>query len=130
MNLYAGQVLHVDLTTHQVESKSINKDWLTDYIGGWGLAVKYFHDLVDPTTDPLSADNALVIMTGPFCGTLAPTASRTCLVSKSPHTGTIFESNVGGAFGPELKFAGYDGIIITGQSERPVYLRIEDDKVP
>jgi aldehyde:ferredoxin oxidoreductase len=81
---------------------------------------------VDPKTDPLSADNALVIMTGPLCGTLAPTSSRVCLVSKSPHTGTIFETNVGGAFGPELKFAGYDGIVITGKAERPVYLRIED----
>ncbi len=129
MNLYAGQLLHVDLTTQQVANTPIKQDWLKDYIGGWGLAVRYFHDLVDPGTDPLSAENALVIMTGPLCGTLAPTASRTCLVSKSPHTGTIFESNVGGAFGPELKFAGYDGIIITGQADRPVYLRIEDDKV-
>ena len=68
-------------------------------------------------------------MTGPLCGTLAPTASRMCLVSKSPATGTIFESNIGGAFGPELKFAGYDGIVITGESEHPVYLRIEDDQV-
>ena len=129
MNLYAGQVLHVDLTTQTVKSKTINENWLKDYIGGWGLAVKYFSDLVDPGTDPLSPDNAMVIMTGPLCGTLAPTASRTCLVSKSPHTGTLFESNVGGSFGPELKFAGYDGIVITGKADHPVYLRIEDDKV-
>lgn len=129
MNLYAGQVLFVDLTTREIQSRPINQSWLKDYIGGWGLAVRYFNDLVDPKTDPLSPENALVIMTGPLCGTLAPTASRTCLVSKSPHTGTIFESNVGGAFGPELKFAGYDGIVISGQADRPVYLRIEDDKV-
>ncbi|MGD8887920.1 MAG: putrescine aminotransferase [Desulfobacterales bacterium] len=129
MNLYAGQVLHVDLTSQQVQSKSIEKDWLKDYIGGWGLACKYFYELVDAKVDPLSAANAIVIMTGPMCGTLAPTGSRLCLVSKSPHTGTIFESNVGGAFGPELKFAGYDGIVITGQADRPLYLRIEDDCV-
>jgi putrescine aminotransferase len=129
MNLYAGQVLHVDLTAREIRPESINKEWLKDYIGGWGLAVKYFCDKVDPKTDPLSADNALVIMTGPLCGTLAPTASRTCLVSKSPHTGTIFETNVGGAFGPELKFAGYDGIVITGKAEHPVYLRIEDNRL-
>jgi putrescine aminotransferase len=129
MNLYAGQVLHVNLTNREIQSKPINQDWLKDYIGGWGLAVRYFYDLVDPNTDPLSSENALVIMTGPLCGTLAPTASRTCIVSKSTHTGTIFESNIGGAFGPELKFAGYDGIVITGQAERPVYLCIEDDKV-
>lgn len=129
MNLYTGQVLHVDLTAQTVQSKAINENWLKDYIGGWGLAVKYFSDIVDPGTDPLSPDNAMVIMTGPLCGTLAPTASRTCLVSKSPHTGTLFESNVGGSFGPELKFAGYDGIVITGKADHPVYLRIEDDKV-
>ncbi len=129
MNLYAGQMLFIDLTTREIRTRPINRSWLKDYIGSWGLAVRYFYDLVDPKTDPLSPENALVIMTGPLCGTLAPTASRTCLVSKSPHTGTIFESNVGGAFGPELKFAGYDGIVITGQADSPVYLRIEDDKV-
>ena len=129
MNLYAGQVLHVDLKKQEIEGKPLNKEWLRDYIGGWGLAVRIFCDLVDPKIDPLSPENAIVIMTGPLCGTLAPTASRTCLVSKSPHTGTIFESNVGGAFGPELKFAGYDGIVITGQASRPVVLRIEDNKV-
>jgi hypothetical protein len=129
MNLYAGQMLFVDLNRRQVQSKPLNESWLPDYIGGWGLAVRYFVDLVDPKTDPLSPQNCLVIMTGPFCGTLAPTASRTCLVSKSPHTGTMFESNIGGAFGPELKFAGYDGIVISGKSEQPVYLRIEDGNV-
>ncbi|MGD2272963.1 MAG: putrescine aminotransferase, partial [Desulfobacterales bacterium] len=129
MDLYAGQLLHVDLTNRKIQSKSLNKQWLQDYIGGWGLAARYFYEIVDPNTDPMSPENAIVIMTGPLCGTLAPTASRLCLVSKSPHTGTIFEANVGGAFGPELKFAGYDGIIITGRADRPVYLRIEDDNI-
>jgi putrescine aminotransferase len=129
MNLYAGQVVHVNLTTGEIEREPIKKQWLKDYIGGWGLATKYFCDLADPEVDPLAPDNAIVIMTGPLCGTLAPTASRLCLVSKSPHTGTIFESNVGGAFGPELKFAGFDGIVITGRASQPVYLRIEDDRI-
>jgi len=129
LNLYAGQVVHVNLTSGEIEAKSIRQEWLKDYIGGWGLATRYFHDAVDPTVDPLSPENSIVIMTGPLCGTLAPTASRLCLVSKSPHTGTIFESNIGGAFGPELKFAGYDGIVITGRAEKPVYLRIEDNRI-
>ncbi|MEJ2166412.1 MAG: aminotransferase class III-fold pyridoxal phosphate-dependent enzyme, partial [Desulfobacterales bacterium] len=129
LNLYAGQVLHVNLTTGEIDPKPIRQEWVKDYIGGWGLAVRYFYDLADPKADALSPDNSIVIMTGPLCGTLAPTASRLCLVSKSPHTGTIFESNVGGAFGPELKFAGFDGIVITGKAEKPVYLRIEDDRI-
>ncbi len=127
--LYTGRMLHVDLTAGTVATEPTRPEWMEKYIGGWGLAARYFCDRVDPQVDPLSPENALVIMTGPLCGTLAPTSSRTCLVSKSPHTGTIFESNIGGAFGPELKFAGYDGIVITGRAERPVYLRIEDDRV-
>jgi aldehyde:ferredoxin oxidoreductase len=119
----------VDLTQKSVRAEPINKDWLEDYVGGWGLAARYYVDAVDPTVDPLAAENAIVIMTGPLCGTLAPTAARLCLVSKSPHTGTILESNVGGALGPELKFAGFDGMVITGSADVPVYLRIEDDQV-
>ncbi len=129
MYLYAGEVLHVNLTTREIQRKPIKEEWLKDYVGGWGLAARYYYDLVDPKVDPLSEDNALVFMTGPLCGTVAPTGSRSCLVSKSLHTGTIFESNIGGAIGPELKFAGLDGIVITGKADRPVYLRIEDDKV-
>ena len=129
MHLYAGRVLFVDLSSGKIESRPTRKEWLNKYIGGWGLAARYFFDQVDPKVEPLSPENALVIMTGPLCGTLVPTSSRTCLVSKSPHTGTIFESNVGGAIGPEVKFAGYDGVVITGKADRPVYLRIEDDHV-
>ncbi|MCD4720708.1 MAG: putrescine aminotransferase [Desulfobacula sp.] len=128
-HLYTGQVLHVDLSRKKIQSKTIPQNLRSQYIGGWGLAVKYLYDLIDPKVDPLSCDNAFVIMTGPVCGTLVPTSSRTCLVSKSPKTGTIFESNIGGAFGPELKFAGYDGIVVTGKSDKPVYLRIENSKV-
>ncbi len=83
-------------------------------LGSWGLALRYYWDAVTPEVDPLSAENAIVIMTGPFSGTLVPLTARLSLVSKSPHTGTIFTSNVGGAFGPELKYAGYDGLIIKG----------------
>jgi len=127
--LYTGQVLHVDLTKKEIQSKTLPKALREKYIGGWGLAVKYLYDLIDPKVAPLSPDNAVVIMTGPVCGTLVPTSSRTCLVSKSPKTGTIFESNIGGSFGPELKFAGYDGIVVTGRSQTPVYLKIQNHGV-
>ncbi|MFH1134929.1 MAG: aldehyde ferredoxin oxidoreductase family protein [Pseudomonadota bacterium] len=129
MNLYAGRIIKVDLSAGRVAKEPLRLEWLDHYWGSWGLAVKYYVDLVPPEVDPFSPENALVIMTGPLAGTLAPTSSRFCLVSKSPHSGTIFETNTGGAFAPELKFAGYDGIIITGKSERPVYLRIKDDDV-
>ena len=129
MNLYAGQMLVVDLTSRTLSKEPLRTDWLQDYWGSWGLAVRYYWDAVTPTVEPLSEDNAVVIMTGPFTGTLVPMTSRICLVSKSPHTGTIFESNMGGAFGPELKYAGYDGIIIKGRADSLVYLKIIDGQV-
>jgi aldehyde:ferredoxin oxidoreductase len=129
MNLYAGKLLIVDLTTKKIRTEPLRQDWLRQYWGSWGLALRYYWDAVAPEVEPLSADNAVVIMTGPFSGTLVPLTSRLSLVSKSPHTGTIFTSNVGGAFGPELKYAGYDGLIIRGASEIPVYLKIIDDQV-
>jgi len=129
MNLYAGKILVVDLTSRTVSTEPLRQEWLRQYWGSWGLALRYYWDLVEPGVDPLSADNAVVIMTGPFSGTLVPLTSRLALVSKSPHTGTIFTSNVGGAFGPELKYAGYDGLIIKGAADSPVYLKIVDDQV-
>jgi len=129
MNLYAGKMLVVNLSTRQVSTEALRKEWLKDYWGCWGLALRYYQDLVDPQVDPLSGENVVVIMTGPFCGTLVPLTSRFCLVSKSPHTGTIFETNTGGAFGPELKLAGYDGIIIKGRADSLTWLNIADDRV-
>ena len=100
MNLYAGQMLIVDLSKKSVRVEPLRKEWVRDYWGCWGLALRYYWDLAAPDVDPLSPDNALVIMTGPLSGTLVPMTSRFCLVSKSPYTGTIFETNCGGSFGP------------------------------
>lgn len=129
MNLYAGKLLVVDLTTGKISTEPLRQEWIRQYWGSWGMALRYYWDLVTPEVDPLSSENAIVIMTGPFSGTLVPLTSRLSLVSKSPHTGTIFTSNVGGAFGPELKYAGYDGLILKGASDSPVYLKIVDDQV-
>ena len=129
MNLYAGKLLVVDLSTRQISEEPLREDWLKEYWGCWGLAVRYYWDLVDPQVDPLSPENPVIIMTGPLGGTSAPMSARFNLVSKSPHSGTIFSSNTGGAFGPELKFAGYDGIIIKGAASELTYLKIMDDQV-
>ena len=129
MNLYAGKILKVDLTNKQITTEQLREDWIKQYWGCWGLAAKYFCELVSPEVEPFSPMNSLVIMTGPFAGTTAPTSARFCMVSKSPHTNTIFETNTGGAFAPELKFAGYDGVIITGKSDSLVFLQIKDDDV-
>ena len=77
---------------------------------------------------PLSPGNVLIFMTRPLTGTLTPLSSRLVLVSKSPKTDTVFESNIGGAMAAELKYAGFDGVIIRGRADSPVYLSIRDGK--
>lgn len=129
MNCYAGQILFVDLTEHCISAQPLNRDWLTDYWGCWGLALRYYWDEVSPDVNPLAPENSVVLMTGTLSGTLTPLSGRMCMVSKSPQTGTVFQSNVGGSFSNELKLAGYDGIVIRGRASQPVYLKINDNQV-
>ena len=141
INGYNGVILDVDLSSGKIEKKALDPDDLMNYVGGRGLGIKLLWDgLKDKHgTDPLGPDNPLMFMTGPFSGFPAPASSRTCVVTKSPHTApkkspyphasTVSFSNMGGFFGPELKFAGYDGLVITGKADSPVYLYINDDQV-
>ncbi|HSR11169.1 MAG TPA: aldehyde ferredoxin oxidoreductase family protein, partial [Thermodesulfobacteriota bacterium] len=99
-----------------------------DYIGGRGLGAYYLNREADPTCDPLSAENMMVMAAGPLTGTTAPTASRYMVMTKGPLTNAITCSNSGGHFPKELKWAGYDALIITGRSPEPVYLWIEQGK--
>jgi len=112
MDGWTGRLLRVDLSTGSIAKEDVPKKILEDYIGGSGLGAKIFHDEVSPDVDPLSPENKLLIMTGPLTGTLAPTGGRYMVITKSPLTGIWLETNSGGQWGAELKFAGYDGIII------------------
>lgn len=123
---YIGNLLRVDLTHGQIIEEPLDKDYAQAFIGGSGLGSRYLYDLVDEKTDPLGADNPLILMTGPLTGTNAPCCGRFTVCARSPLTGLWGEANSGGNFGPKLKFAGYDGIIITGISSKPVYLEIID----
>ena len=98
-------------------------------MGGSGYACRYLYDKLSVDTNPLSPENIVMIMTGPLNGTFAPNTGRWVVCSKSPYTGIWGESNCGSWFGAEVKKAGYDGIIISGASDEPVYLEIKDDKV-
>ena len=129
MNCYAGNMLFVDLTKRSVTVEPLREEWLDDYWGCWGLALRYYWEEVTPQVAPLAPENALVLMTGTLGGTLVPLTGRMCLVSKSPQTGTVFQSNVGGGFANELKLAGYDGIVIRGRASAPVYLKIDNARV-
>lgn len=137
---YHGKILKIDLTTGKIEKVAIPEEDLVKFVGGRGLGVKILWDyLKKPGVNPLSPENPLIFMTGPFSGFPVPSASRTCVVTKSPVTSpsrssypfasTLTYSNVGGFFGPELKLAGYDGVVITGKANELCYIVIDDDKV-
>ncbi|HZK88166.1 MAG TPA: aldehyde ferredoxin oxidoreductase family protein, partial [Anaerovoracaceae bacterium] len=129
MNGYQGKILRVDLSKGIIKVEPLDEEIAKKFIGGRGLATKLFVDEVSPLVDALSPENKLLIATGPLTGTPTPTGGRYMVVTKSPLTGTIASSNSGGYWGAELKFAGYDIIIVEGKSEKPVYLMIEDDTV-
>lgn len=126
---WIGKVLRVNLTRGEYAIEELNQALAAKFIGGRGLAVKILFDEVDPAVEPFSEANHLVFMTGPLTGTTAPSGSGCHVVTKSPLTGTIATGRFGGAFGSELKFAGYDGIIFEGKAPKPVYLAINDDSV-
>jgi len=129
LKCYRGRVAYIDLTNERVEEREIPREYLLGFIGGTGLAARLIFDLVDPRIDPLSPGNALVFMTGALTGTMMPTSSRFTVAAKSPLTKGWGEAHAGGFWGPELKRAGYDGLVVVGRAERPTYIFIHDGEV-
>jgi len=126
---YAGRILYVDLSKGKYWVEELKESLAKAYVGGSGLAAYLLWNLIDSGVDPLSPENPLIIATGPATGALAPSAGRFALVSKSPLTGIWGESHAGGFFGPEVKYAGYDTVVILGRSPTPVSLVIDDGSV-
>jgi aldehyde:ferredoxin oxidoreductase len=126
---WIGKILRVDLTRGSYAIEDLDSSMAKSFIGGRGLASKLLSDEVDAKVDPLSPGNTLSFATGPLTGSGAIGGSRYMIVTKSPLTEAVACSNIGGYFGPELKFAGYDIVILEGRAPNPVYLSIEDDYV-
>jgi len=126
---YIENLLEIDLDTEKIEVKKLDKKMASKYIGGRGVGVKLLFDMLPPNTDPLSRDNILIFATGPITGTVVPLSGRHIVVSKSPLTGTVFDSSAGGFFGRELRMAGFDVVVIKGAAEKPVYIEIDDGNV-
>jgi aldehyde:ferredoxin oxidoreductase len=126
---YRGKILQVNLNDGATMVKSLDEELLKQFIGGAGLGARLLYDMIDVNTNPLGPENPLIFMTGPFTGTAVPTSGKSTFCSRSPKTGLLGYSTVGGHFGADLKFAGYDGIIFTGASKKPCYLVIEDSDV-
>lgn len=126
---FLGKLLEVNLTTKDIKEIPLDEGIAKDFMGATGYSVRYLYDYIEEETDPLGAENILMFMTGPLCLSNAPTSGRFTVCSKSPYTGIWGEANCGGYFGPELKKAGYDGIIIRGVSDNPVFINITEENV-
>jgi len=126
---YAGNILYIDLTSRTIRKEPLDAEIARTYIGGTGINNKLAYELIPPDVDPLSPQNAIIIGTGPFNGTMIPGCSRLMTIYRSPLNGAFPYSNGGGVFGHFLKFSGYDHVVITGRAARPVYIKILDDDI-
>jgi len=126
---YAGRILRVNLSANEISYERLDEKIAYNFIGGRGYAAWVLYNELGPKTDPLKEENEIIFMAGPFTGTDVPGSGRISISSKSPLTGTIFDSSMGGSFGAYLKVAGYDGLILSGSSEKPVYLFVDTDHV-
>jgi aldehyde:ferredoxin oxidoreductase len=127
MDFYTGRLLRIDLTDGRAAVEPLNEAWLRLYVGGKGLLLRYLFQELRPGTAPLDPESPLLPVTGPFAGTAAPTCLRLAVGRKSPATGLLLDSYVGGSSAPELKFAGYDVLVLQGRSPEPSVVVIRDD---
>ena len=128
MKGYMGRILRVDLTHKEIIEQELSEALARQYIGGSGLGARFLFDETDETTDPFGEGNVLIFLTGPLVGTSVPCSGRHAIIAKSA-LGIWGEGDVGGSWGVNLKGAGYDGIIITGKSKKPVYLWIIEEEI-
>lgn len=124
-----NKIIRVNFTENIISIESLDESIWRKYLGGSGLGAKMLYDEVDPKIDPLGEENKIYFFTGPFCGSSIPTSGRHGAVSKSPLTNGFAESDIGGYWGFELKRAGFDGIILEGKADKPVYVYIDNDDV-
>lgn len=122
-------ILKIDLSTAETGTYSVPSEWELGYLGGASLAARLLYSTLTKDLDPFSPEAPLLFLNGPLSGTLGPTMGRFVVCGKSPLTGLWAESNCGGFWGPELRFAGYDGLWITGRADRPVYLWLDGDRL-
>jgi aldehyde:ferredoxin oxidoreductase len=128
-DIAAQRILNVDLTTGQVSTEEVSRRDLVRLLGGRGLAAKVLYERIPAGMDPLDPENVLIWSPGTLSGTSAPSSGRTSVTCKGPATGLYLKVSVGGHLGAELKYAGYDYLVISGRAPDPVYLWIDEDRV-
>lgn len=112
-----GKILYADLGNKKIRGRPIPKEWCAKFIGGRGINAKLLWDLVKPRIDPLGPENVIIFGAGALTGTNAPSSGRTTITCKGPATNLYLKASMGGHWGVELKFAGYDHIVILGASD-------------
>jgi aldehyde:ferredoxin oxidoreductase len=125
---FTGKWLRVDLSTGGIRVESVGEEVYREYLGGRGLVAYVLFRELKPRVDPLSPENKLIFATSVITGVPVPGVNRVVVGAKSPLTGTYCESEAGGYFAPELKYAGFDVVVVEGASEKPVYLWIRDGR--
>ena len=126
---YAGKILRINLSNKTTREEPLSEEIARDFIGGAGFGIKHLFDEVKSGTDPLGPDNKLIFAPGPFTGAGVPSASRMAVTGKSPLTGAVGMALSGGEFPAEMKFAGWDAIIIEGKADKPTYVAIKGKDV-
>ena len=124
---YAGKILSIDLTRRKSEVNSLSEDLIKNFVGGPAMNARLAYEIIKPKTEFSSPENAILINIPPLMGTFAPSAGRASITAISPQTNSLAYSGTGGLY--NLKFAGYDQLVITGKADRPVYLKILDDNI-
>jgi len=124
---YAGNILYIDLSTGKTHKEPLDPDLAKKFIGGWGINQWLAYHLIPPQVDPFAPENAIIIGTGPFNGTVIPGAAKMTITTKFPINNSFTTAGGGGHFPIMLKSAGYDHVVITGRAAKPVYLKISED---
>jgi len=125
---WSGTILRINLTEKKVFRES-TLDYTRAYLGGRGINHAILFREVSPAIKAFDPENRLIFGAGPLCGSLIPCSGRTQVTFKSPYPSGWGDSNMGGHWGPELKFAGYDHVVIQGAAAKPTYIWIDDDTV-
>ncbi|HDN02272.1 MAG TPA: aldehyde ferredoxin oxidoreductase [Candidatus Bathyarchaeota archaeon] len=123
---WTGKTLFIDLSRGKLVVGESSRENLKLYLGGRGIGSRILYESTSPDVDPYSPDNSLIFSVGPLVGTRFPGSGRYSVTAKSPLTGILGDANSGGYFGPELKYAGFDAVVIRGRAEKPVYIMIVD----
>lgn len=127
-NLYGGSLLRVDLSSGKIKKTPTSK-YADLWLGARGINTRILYEETNKDTDPLGPDNVILFSVGPFTGTMVPGSGRVEIAAKSPASGVQGMSNMGGYWGPELKYAGYDSVVVKGQADGLVYISIYNDQV-